>query len=101
MPKAAKQNITVQTRVSPDPILTIANNREAEAARRREHHCDVYLQMDDPLHDAARMAEVVTHLVNADDEGNVELTTWAVNHLCDMVIKLYCLYDSEPADGAA
>jgi hypothetical protein len=78
-------------------------DREADIARRIERHSKVHLKMDDPLHDAERMAEVVLMIINdaAFDERNFERIDWAVNHLCGMVINLRRLYDDEPDDGAA
>jgi hypothetical protein len=82
-------------------VINMSEDREADIARRRSRHAEIYLKMDDPLHDAAKMAEVISTIINA-TSPSAELTDWAVNHLVDMVIALRWLYDDdEPADGAA
>ena len=73
----------------------------AEIAQREERNSKQFLQMEEPIRDAALMAEIVQDLmINADLEIDLtEHTVWAVFHLCNMVRDLRGLYcDGELAD---
>jgi len=80
---------------------TAVASMAAEIAQREERNSKRFLQMEEPVRDAALMAEIVQDLmINADLEiDSNERTAWAVFHLCDMLKDLRGLYrDGELAD---
>jgi hypothetical protein len=83
-------------------VATVVASMEEEIAQRTEKNSELCLEMEEPIRDAALMAEIVLDLiVEADEKEDLdERTVWAVDRLCDMVRDLRGLYRGKPANDA-